>query len=193
METEDELQQIAADLSGAIALPGRIQAEAFGEGGAGVSYYDTTPGNIGKAYRSTDVDLEASTDVGGGYDVGWIEAGEWLGFTVNAAKAGTFRFTARVASNYAGTKGLHLEIDGAALPAAEFTDASGWQSWHDLVVGQKTLTAGTHALRIVADTRKFNLNYVDAAQLCTATTCAAAGKNCGSISDGCGGTLSCGT
>src|SRR5262249_42203613 len=28
---------------------------------------------------------------------------------------------------------------------------------------------------------------------CTPTTCAAQGKNCGSISDGCGGTLTCGT
>src|SRR5262249_25371864 len=28
---------------------------------------------------------------------------------------------------------------------------------------------------------------------CTPTTCAAAGKNCGSISDGCGGTLNCGS
>jgi chitodextrinase len=28
---------------------------------------------------------------------------------------------------------------------------------------------------------------------CTATTCSAQGKNCGSISDGCGGTLSCGS
>jgi len=28
---------------------------------------------------------------------------------------------------------------------------------------------------------------------CTPTTCAAQGKNCGSISDGCGGTLNCGT
>src|SRR5581483_4569822 len=28
---------------------------------------------------------------------------------------------------------------------------------------------------------------------CTPTTCAAQGKNCGSISDGCGGNLSCGS
>ena len=28
---------------------------------------------------------------------------------------------------------------------------------------------------------------------CTATTCTAKGANCGSLSDGCGGTLQCGT
>ncbi|HSQ67924.1 MAG TPA: hypothetical protein VLM85_32160 [Polyangiaceae bacterium] len=32
-----------------------------------------------------------------------------------------------------------------------------------------------------------------AGSTCTPTTCAAQGKNCGTISDGCGGTLSCGT
>src|SRR5207302_949588 len=34
---------------------------------------------------------------------------------------------------------------------------------------------------------------VTAASGCTPTTCSAQGKNCGSLSDGCGGTLSCGS
>ncbi|TMB52929.1 MAG: hypothetical protein E6J56_14500 [Deltaproteobacteria bacterium] len=34
---------------------------------------------------------------------------------------------------------------------------------------------------------------VNPASSCTPTTCAAQGKNCGSISNGCGGTLSCGS
>ena len=33
----------------------------------------------------------------------------------------------------------------------------------------------------------------ESASSCTPTTCAAQGKNCGSLSDGCGGTLSCGS
>ena len=64
-------------LSGSpVALPGTIQAEDFDTGGPGVSFYDTTGGNSGGAYRPTDVDIEPSST--GGFDVGWTAAGEWL-------------------------------------------------------------------------------------------------------------------
>jgi hypothetical protein len=36
----------------------------------------TWPTVGGGAYRSTDVDIEASST--GGYDVGWVAASEWL-------------------------------------------------------------------------------------------------------------------
>ena len=55
----------------AVTLPGTIEAENFDEGGASVVYFDTTPGNRGGAYRQTDVDIEATTDSGGGWDIGW--------------------------------------------------------------------------------------------------------------------------
>ena len=44
------------------ALPGTVQAEDFDDGAAGVAYRDTTSGNSGGQYRSTDVDIES--DVG---------------------------------------------------------------------------------------------------------------------------------
>ena len=55
-------------------VPGIIQAENFDNGGKGVAYFDTTRGNAGGAYRSTDVDIQATSDTGGGYNVGWIAA-----------------------------------------------------------------------------------------------------------------------
>src|SRR5262249_20842128 len=63
--------------------PGSLQAENFDNGGQSVSYYDATAGNKGGAYRATDVDIAATTDVDGGYYVGWTPAGEWLKYTVN--------------------------------------------------------------------------------------------------------------
>src|SRR5262249_32421124 len=62
-------------------VPGIIQAENFDNGGQGVAYYDTTPGNTGGAFRNTDVDISTTTDPGGGgYNVGWIAATEWLNY-----------------------------------------------------------------------------------------------------------------
>ena len=62
----------------AAAVPGTIQAENFDEGASGVAYFDTTAGNTGGKYRTTDVDLESTTDVGAGYNVGRTRPGEWL-------------------------------------------------------------------------------------------------------------------
>ena len=58
------------------AIPGTIQAENFDDGGAGVAYADTTPGNQGNVYRTTDVDIAAFAG-GGGYYVGWTRANKY--------------------------------------------------------------------------------------------------------------------
>ena len=40
------------------------------EGASGVASVDATSGNTGGKYRTTDVDVESTTDTGGGYNVG---------------------------------------------------------------------------------------------------------------------------
>src|SRR5262249_8606076 len=65
------------------AIPGIVEAEEFDDGGEGIAYHDTTAGNKGGAFRATDVDIESTTDAGGGFDVGWTRPGEWLQYTVN--------------------------------------------------------------------------------------------------------------
>ena len=69
-----------------VGLPGRIQAENFDTGRDGVSYHDATPGNTGGMFRQTNVDLE--TSAAGGFNVGWISAGEWLNYAVSVGSAG---------------------------------------------------------------------------------------------------------
>ena len=143
-------------------LPGRLEAEDYKLGGAGVAYVDTGPGNVGGAYRSDDVDIEPTQDIGGGFDVDWIDAGEWLAFEVNVTEHGHYDLTARVASAVPGTKTLHVEVDGVNVTGPmSFTDAAGWQSWRNVTVSGINLTAGPHTLRVVMDTGGFNLNYVE--------------------------------
>ena len=50
------------------AVPGTIQAEDFDEGGEGVAYRDSDAGNNGGAYRVSNVDVESSSDTGGGHN-----------------------------------------------------------------------------------------------------------------------------
>ena len=76
-----------------------------------VAYYDTAAGNSGNTYRLTDVDIEATIDTGGGHNVGWTRAGEWLKYSVNVAASGNYRLEARVANLGAGAR-FHVEADG---------------------------------------------------------------------------------
>ncbi len=85
-----------AYLGAPVTLPGTLQAPNFDTAGEGLSFHDTSSGNSGGAYRSTDVDIEPSAD--GGYDVGWLAAGEWMNYSVTVATSGQYTVQMRVAS-----------------------------------------------------------------------------------------------
>lgn len=144
-------------------LPIRIQAEDYKTGGEGVGYHDLTSGNSGGQYRADNVDIQATTDAGGGFNVGWIRAGEWLAYDVTVSQAGTYAFTMRMASAVSGTKTATLNVDDVNAASFSFTDASGWQSWKSLTVSGVKLTAGKHTLRISMATSNFNINWLDMA------------------------------
>lgn len=149
----------------AAAVPGTIQAENFDEGGAGVAYVDTTSGNAGGKYRVTDVDIESSADAGGGYDLGWVYAGERLNYSVNVAAAGTYDIDVRVASP--GTGGtFHLEVNGVDKTGRlTVPNTGGWQTWTTVRKSGVTLSAGPQVWRLVMDTNGAttavgNFNYL---------------------------------
>jgi hypothetical protein len=141
-----------------------IQSEDYDAGGEGVGYHDASAGNTGGQYRTDGVDIEATTDTGGGYNVGWISAGEWLKYTVSVQAAGAYTLRARVAAN--GTGGtFHVEMGGTNVtgPLA-IPDTGGWQAWRD-VTAAVTLSAGPQAMRVVFDAAGptgvvGNINYV---------------------------------
>ena len=137
-------------------IPGTFQAENFDEGGQNVAYYDTTSTNSGGAYRpTTGVDIEATTDSGGGYDVGWTKAGEWMKYTVNVGTTGTYQFQARVANTAAGGN-FRVEVDGVAVASLDVPNTGGWQAWQTVTTTGISLTAGQHVIRVVFATQASN-------------------------------------
>jgi alpha-L-arabinofuranosidase len=137
------------------ALPGTIQAEDFRDGG----FWDSSPGNNGSVYRATDVDVQATSDAGGGFNVGWIAAGEWLEYTIEVGSAGYYDVSARVASPYSG-KSLHVLLNGAALTAIAVPRTGSWQGWQTVTNPRVYLPAGTHLATVSAATDGFNLNWI---------------------------------
>jgi hypothetical protein len=128
-----------------------VQSENYDAGGEGVAYHDTTSGNTGNVYRSNSVDLQATTDSGGGYLVGWTKAGEWLNYTVNVTTAGTYTLDIRVASNGAGGT-FHIEVNGVNKTGTlTAPNTGGWQIFQTITKTGVTLAAGVQTIRVVMD------------------------------------------
>lgn len=132
------------------AVPGTVQAENFDLGGQNVGYFNPGNSNPGGQYRDEGVGIEASGDSGGGYNIGWTTAGQWLNYTVNVANAGSYTAQIRVASQGAGGS-FHLRVDGvAATPSLSVPDTGGWQNWRT-VSSPITLSAGSHVIQLRMD------------------------------------------
>jgi beta-xylosidase len=144
-------------------IPGIIQAEAYDEGGEGVSYHEAnTNGNEGGApFRNDEVDIETTKDESGVLNIGYILKGEWLEYTVNVTSAGKYDLRFRVAADGTG-RTFHLEMDGVNITGAvSVPNTGGWQTWETIPVAGIQLTQGKHVMRIVFDSDYMNLNWVE--------------------------------
>jgi len=143
-----------------ITLPGTVNASDFDNGGEGVAYHDNSSGNNGGAYRSESVDLEPSSD--GGYDVGWVSAGEWLNYGVNVAASGSYTVQLRVASPNGGGS-MHVGFNASNVSTAVSIPATGgYQNWQTISF-PATLTAGPQMLMLSFDSSGFNLSRISVA------------------------------
>lgn len=144
-------------------LPGRVEAENYDTGGESVAYYNTTAGNPGGAYRSDDVGVEATTDTDGGYDVGYLNSGEWLEYTVNVPDPeAIYSISLRVASPSGGGQ-LRVRLDGTVLGTIQIPSTGGWQNWQTVMLPNVPLSGGTgsKALRLEVLNAGFNINWID--------------------------------
>lgn len=139
-----------------VELPGIIEAEDYDNGGPGIAYYDTSGGNAGGEYRN-DENVDLQTCSSGGYNLGWTEAGEWLEYSVNVTKGGTYSIEALITSQYTGGS-FTLYSGDSQIAAFDFEATGGWQTWLPKTSGMFTLNEGTQIIRINIDKNGFNLD-----------------------------------
>src|SRR5262249_43738241 len=139
------------------AIPGTVNAANFDNGGEGVAYHDTTSGNSGGQYRSTDVDIEAASE--GGYDVGWTASGEWLNYSGNVGAAGSYSAQFRVASPGGASMRIAFNGTSSGWTAIAVPATGGWQNWTTVTV-PVTLVGGTQLMTVMSDTGGVNFRYV---------------------------------
>ena len=143
------------------AVPGTVQAANYDTGGHGVAYNVTSVNGTANSYRPDGVDLENCSDTGCGLDLGWTAQGQWFRYTVNAASAGNYTVSFRVASPNGVTDAFHIaNTSGTSLTGPVNVPATGgWQNWTS-VTATVTLPAGQQILVLDQDNGGWNIRYI---------------------------------
>ncbi len=128
-----------------LTIPDTVEFEDFDNGGVGVAYSDANIGNTGGSYRpSESVDIEAKT--GGGFNIGWINTGEWLEYTVDVKAIGLFTAKIAYAANGEGKEAKMFIDDIDKTGIISFPSTGNLNTWAEKNVDLK-LTMGKHILK----------------------------------------------
>lgn len=142
-------------------IPGKIEAENFDNGGALRSYYDIDSANQGKEYRPEGVDIELTSDAGGGYNIGWTESGEWLNYTVLVKKTASYDIIVQAAATTSNNS-VTLYFDDIDVTGAITTkNTGGWQTYFANVKKGVHLDSGMHVMRLKFNGTGINVNFIN--------------------------------
>lgn len=124
----------------------RIEAEHYDAGAAGVAYYDLTPTNTGgSSYRADGVDLRATSDTDGSFDVTSLQPTEWMEYSVTV-NPGQFNGQIRYASTSAVQ--LELEIDGVRVATVSLPSTGSDTTYATVSTGSFMVAGVTTSARI---------------------------------------------
>ena len=185
--------------SGAQILPGKIQCEYYDLGGEGISFHDTDTINSGSGglnpadgtylnefrmhepvdisytkFRDPAIDNNPYNFVEPEKDqlyVGWTKPGEWIKYTVNVTKAGTYKLGIMFTSNRNGEISISVNdkdatgpllIPSTAVPA----ETVPWRQWHHWNyldnIAQVSLKKGIQTITIhTVETGDMNYDYIN--------------------------------
>jgi hypothetical protein len=150
-------------------IPGTIYAVDFDMGKLNSAYNDLDNQNTGNGswnsgflYRNDGVDIESCIDAGSnGYDVGWIQSGEWLNYTVNILQQGIYGIKVNLASPGGGGY-VVLLLDALMLDTVIIVPATGgWQNWELVTLNNIYLPESIHKLQVKFLIGNFNFSYLD--------------------------------
>jgi uncharacterized protein YjdB len=108
------------------------------------------------------IQTETTTDIGGGKNVGWINNGDWMTYSVTVPQAGIYAANFRVAGWQATGKIELQNYANVKLTSVNIPNNGGYQKW-STVPGDNNfnLLAGTQTIRIYAAGAPWNLNWFE--------------------------------
>jgi hypothetical protein len=143
-------------------------------------YITRKPGNIFSGYpvpgivqaenytSMMGIQTETTSDAGAGLNVGWVDTGDWMTYTVTVAQAGTYSANFRVAG-WSATGIISLQNSAnIVLTSANVPNggAGSYQKW-STIAGQNnfTLAPGKQTIRLFATNSPWNLNWFEIKQV----------------------------
>lgn len=152
-----------------------IYAVEYDLGSNGMAYFDKDTANYhistntprsewnkGRTYRNDGVDIQPCQDTPttNGYHVAWIEADEWLQYTLMVRKNSVYTIRFRVASdNNQGRISLMVN-DKAITQTLSISNTGGFHQWQTIELKNIRLKKGKNILRVRAEQGGFNFNYL---------------------------------
>jgi len=148
--------------NGPHSIPGKIEVEDFDDNESGIAYFDADAENKGGKYRATGVDIQDCTQ--GGYNVGYVNEGEWLTYLVENVTAGTYDlvFQLASASTTTETKKIEVYIDDNLVGGVTPIITGGWQTWQTVTLNDvEILNSLPLQLSLKFLGSGYNLNWMD--------------------------------
>jgi beta-glucosidase len=107
----------------------------------------------GESFGSqSGVQLESTSDTGGGQNVGWIAPGDWIAYPgMNFGATTAVRVTTRRASGSAATGTIQYRLDsttGPIIASVPVSNTGGWQAWGSVTTNLSGSATGVHTLFI---------------------------------------------
>jgi hypothetical protein len=138
-----QLEDVLNTLDVVHEIPGRVEAEDY-------------------SYQS-GVELESTSDAGGGQNVGYLDAGDILEYQVDVTKSGFYTVDFRTASlDGSGSVIARLERENGQVIyvcQSDFEPTGGWQDWAT-TTETANLDTGSYTLRIQITEAPFNMNWI---------------------------------
>ena len=138
-----------------LSIPGTIECEDFDIGGEGLTYHDSEPSNIPGAYRPEEgVDIETRP---GGFQISYVESGEWIEYTVDVEESGNYFVTAYLASMEGGGK-LSIQVGNSQSEIITVPKTSSWTNQLPALFNIN-LSAGEQIMRLnIISAQPFNID-----------------------------------
>jgi hypothetical protein len=140
------------------SIPGEIEAVNYDFGGEGLAYHDRSKINEGPGPRQEEgVDTEYHDN--GLANVGWIESGEWLEYSIDVKYPDLYDLELRVATNSASGGPFSIWVNGEErLSGIEVSSTGGWSNFLSIKPGLIFLEERDTLIRLDFSTGGFNIS-----------------------------------
>jgi len=98
----------------------------------------------------------------GTLDVGWIDNGDWMDYTVSVPSAGSYAINLRIATPYSGSQLQIKNSGGGVLATVNLPLTGGFQTWQT-TTATISLAAGTQTIRLQSTGSGWNINWLEIA------------------------------